>query len=134
MNHLFVGRLGGAARLLVLIGALLISVQSQQQPTFEVVSVKPNGTQPTKAPSYIRYGPQTVDAGYYSLRGLILDGYRLQSLSILSSESRANEILDGNYNIMAKADHGVPTEQLRLMLQRSRERIVVDHVERPSEN
>jgi uncharacterized protein (TIGR03435 family) len=84
--------------------------------TFEVASVKPSPPAPKKAPIYIRYGPQSVDAGYYPLRGLIVEAYQLQSTRILTSDSHGDDLLNGAYDVVAKAEYPVPKEQLRLML------------------
>ena len=67
MKHRFASRLSASAGLLLVVGLLLVGIQGQQRPAFKVASVKPSGPQPQRAPTYLRYGPQSLDAGYYPL-------------------------------------------------------------------
>jgi uncharacterized protein (TIGR03435 family) len=85
-------------------------------PTFDVASVKlwkDDGVSPRN--SHSNYSPQGIDFGARTLGFIIGEAYRFPAGLILAG-SHTNELRQG-YDIVAKADHAVPKEQLRLMLQ-----------------
>jgi uncharacterized protein (TIGR03435 family) len=92
------------------------------QPLFEVASVKPykdDGVGPRR--SHSSYGPQGIDFAGRSLAFIIAEAYHVPGGRIVGPGSLTKQALWGpltqGYDIVAKADHAVPKEQLRLMLQ-----------------
>jgi bla regulator protein BlaR1 len=92
------------------------------RPTFEVAWVKPykdDGVGPRN--SHTSYGPQGVDLGARPLAFIIGEAYNFPvgrvSTPGLLRKGPIWESLTQGYDIVAKADHAVPKEQLRLMLQ-----------------
>jgi len=90
------------------------------RPAFEVASVKlytEEGVGPRNAHS--TYGPQGIDLGARTLGFIISEAYQFPPGRIVGSSSLTGDALKGppGYDIVAKADHAVTKEQLRLMLQ-----------------
>jgi uncharacterized protein (TIGR03435 family) len=85
-------------------------------PAFDVASVKlwkDDGVGPRN--SHSNYGPQGIDFGARTLGFIIGEAYKFPA-GLIVPGSHTNEMRQG-YDIVAKADHAVPKEQLRLMLQ-----------------
>jgi bla regulator protein BlaR1 len=85
-------------------------------PAFEVASVKlwkDDGVSPRNSRS--TYGPQGIDFGARTLGFVIGEAYRVP-VGLILAGSHTNDFRQG-YDIVAKADHAVPKEQLRFMLQ-----------------
>jgi hypothetical protein len=83
------------------------------RPAFDVASVKPwkdDGMSPRN--SHSTYGPQGIEFGARTLGFIIGEAYKLPAGLILPG-SFTKEFREG-YDIVAKADHAVPKEQLRL--------------------
>jgi uncharacterized protein (TIGR03435 family) len=87
-----------------------------------VASVKPykdDGVGPRN--SHSSYGPQGVDFGGRTLAFIIAEAYNFPVGRLVGPGSLTKQALWGSltqgYDIVAKAEHAVPKEQLRLMLQ-----------------
>jgi len=96
--------------------------EARGRPVFEVASIKPYkdaGVGPRN--SHSTYGPQGVDFGGRSLAFIIAEAYHIPAGRIVGPGSLTKQALWGpltqGYDIVAKADHAVPKEQLRRMLQ-----------------
>jgi bla regulator protein BlaR1 len=91
------------------------------RPAFEVASVKITKEDGGTGPRNFRrsYGPQGIDFGGLTLGFIIGDVYQMPANRIVGSNSRMGEALKGppGYDIVARADHAVSKEQLRLMVQ-----------------
>lgn len=106
------------------VNATAIRAQSEPavRPAFEVASVKlykDDGVGPRN--SHTSYSPQGVDFGGRSLGFIIGEAYNFTGGRIVGPGSLTKEAVWGSlaqgYDIVAKADHAVPKDQLRLMLQ-----------------
>ncbi|HEV3198242.1 MAG TPA: TIGR03435 family protein [Bryobacteraceae bacterium] len=104
------------------VGARPGRAQSQPtaRPAFEVASVKlykDDGVGPRNAHS--TYNPQGIDLGARTIGFIISEAYQFPPGLMVVSSSLPKDALRGppSYDILAKADHPVPKEQLRLMLQ-----------------
>ena len=88
-------------------------------PAFEVASVRPSRISAArdKKVSYFRYTPQGLEAGGFDLLGIIARAYEIPAARISAPDSRLGNVLEATYDLNAKAEQAVPTEQLRLMLQ-----------------
>lgn len=102
--------------LLATAGMALVFGQTTPRPAFDVASVKLN-----KGPSGPRttsVNPQGISYVRDSLRVILSEAYGVKYASISSPDARFRDMLDqGTYDILAKADHPAPKEQLMLMLQ-----------------
>jgi len=107
----------------VFVALLLASsiAHAQPAPKFEVASVKlyqDDGVSPRNL--HNSYGPQGIDFRE-TLGFIIADAYNTPLGRILGAGSLTKEALWAplrvGYDIVAKADHAVPRDQLRLMLQ-----------------
>jgi uncharacterized protein (TIGR03435 family) len=96
--------------------------QTANRPTFEVASVKPYndaGTGPRNAHS--TWKPQGVDFGARTLVFLIGEAYGIPPGLIMPAQTNTKDAVLGylrqGYDIVARADHPVSKDELRLMLQ-----------------
>jgi uncharacterized protein (TIGR03435 family) len=108
-----------AVLLAVILSASSIYAQVRNivsRPAFDVASVKlwkDDGVSPRN--SHSTYGPQGIDFEARTLGFIIGEAYKFP-VGLVVPGSYTNEFRRG-YDIVAKADHAVPKEQLRLMLQ-----------------
>ncbi len=90
-------------------------------PKFEVASVKLYKDEIGTVRNSVFYGPQGITFGGVTLAFIIGEAYNFPVGRIQGPESLTKESLWGplrqGYDIAAKAEHAVPKEQLRLMLQ-----------------
>jgi len=103
-------------------GILLTAAMAlAQSPTFDVASVKlykDDGKSPRN--SHSTYGPQGIDLGARPLAFIISEAYAFPPGRVVPASSGKEAILGllrQGYDIVAKSDHAVPKEQLKLMLQ-----------------
>ena len=82
--------------------------------TFDVASIKPNTT--VNSPGWTRFDPAGVNIRRASLGSLISTAYRIPD-SLVSADPRMRDLFASRYDIVAKAEHEVPRDQLLLMLQ-----------------
>jgi uncharacterized protein (TIGR03435 family) len=102
--------------LLAATGMALALGQSTTRPAFDVASVKLS-KRPKEA-GITSVTPQGINYVGASLRMILAEAYNVKWPSMSSPDARIREMLDeGTYDIIAKADHAVPKEQLMLMLQ-----------------
>jgi len=90
-------------------------------PQFEVASIKLYKDEIGSVRNSVFYGPQGINFGGVTLAFIIGEAYNFPVGRIQGPESLTKESLWGplrqGYDIAAKAEHAVPKEQLRLMLQ-----------------
>jgi uncharacterized protein (TIGR03435 family) len=97
--------------------------QQSPRPSFEVTSVKPVQRDKRTGPGQLRYSPQGVDFSNVPLSWVIGEAYGVAYNRVSSSDQRIGDMLFSPagtayfFDIAAKADHSVPKEQIRLMLQ-----------------
>jgi uncharacterized protein (TIGR03435 family) len=112
-----------AMKVAVLIAlACAMGAAQPRESKFEVASVKPfkdDGVSPRN--SHATYGPDGINFGAFVLAAIIGEAYqfpvgRIQGSGSLTKESLWAPLRVG-YDIVAKADHPVSKDQLRLMLQ-----------------
>jgi uncharacterized protein (TIGR03435 family) len=99
-----------------------IRAQSQSgvmAPAFEVASIRPFelGKEKKRSPAR-RFSPNGLEYHTCTLRILISDAYNVKAMSISSHDAQSKDLLDQqHYDIVAKTDHEVSSQQLMLMLQ-----------------
>ena len=81
---------------------------------FDVASIRTNTTFNT--PSWMRFDPAGVNIQRVALIHLIATAYRTPE-SLISTDERMRELFASRYDIVAKAGHEVPRDQLLVMLQ-----------------
>ena len=94
----------------------LVFAQTKDRPHFDVASVKVNKER--KQPR-LAYNPLGIDLSGVPLSWVIGEAYGVPYSRISAQDSRAREILlsrDDSYDVAAKADHEVSSDQVRLML------------------
>jgi len=97
--------------------------QQSPRPSFEVTSVKPVQRDKLTGPGRLRYSPQGVDFSNVPLAWVIGEAYGVAYNRVSSSDKRIRDTFfapEGTayfFDIAAKADHSIPKEQIRLMLQ-----------------
>jgi bla regulator protein blaR1 len=120
------------AEMLAVAGPLVVgvlnapSVRAQQSVAkleFEVASVKSVQREKLSGPGQVRYDPQGVNFSNVPVISVIGEAYSVAVNRISSPDKRINDAFfspmgtDYFFDIAAKADHPVPKEQVRLMLQ-----------------
>jgi len=110
-NHLFAG---------IALLAILAHAQSER-PVFEVASVKIYKDDGVSRRNKCSYDPQGINFGGCSLGFIVGEAYHFPGGRIVGPNSLTKqamwEPLTQGYDIVAKADHPVGKDQLRLMLQ-----------------
>jgi uncharacterized protein (TIGR03435 family) len=81
---------------------------------FDVASVKPNTT--VNSSGWKRFDPAGVNIRRAALNDLIATAYRIPE-SLISADPRMRDLFAARFDIVAKAGHEVPRDQLLLMLQ-----------------
>jgi hypothetical protein len=84
------------------------------RPAFEVASIKLNTT--TNTPGWARFEPAGIDIRRAALLEVIATAYRVPD-SLVSADPRMRDLFASRYDIVAKAEHEVPRDQLLAMLQ-----------------
>jgi uncharacterized protein (TIGR03435 family) len=84
------------------------------RPVFDAASIKPNTT--TNSPGWTRFEPAGINIQRASVASLISTAYRIPG-SLVSADPRMRDLFAARYDIIAKAEHEVPKDQLALMLQ-----------------
>ncbi len=92
--------------------------KAQSQAVFDVASIKLNTT--VNTPGWTRFEPAGVNIQRAGLLSVIATAYRIPA-ALISWDERADgrmrEVLAARYDIVAKAEHEVPRDQLLSMLQ-----------------
>ena len=97
--------------------------QQSPRPSFDVTSVKPVQRDKRTVPGRLRYSPEGVDFSNVPLSWVVGEAYGVAYNRVSSSDRRIEDVFlspDGTqsfFDLAAKADHPVPKEQIRLMLQ-----------------
>jgi len=84
------------------------------RPVFDAASIRPNTT--TNSPGWTRFEPAGINIQRTSVASLISTAYRIPA-SLVSADPRMRDLFAARYDIIAKAGHEVPKDQLALMLQ-----------------
>ena len=83
-------------------------------PAFDVASIRPNSGE---GPSGSRFDPTGVTIRSTRLLDLISMAYQMPYSRVTATNPLARDLLGTRYDIVAKADHEVPKDQLLVMLQ-----------------
>ena len=119
--------IGIAASAVVLGGLILASsftprwiafAQTATRPVFEVASVKLWTNADGGGPTHTRIDPQGIDIPGARLSEIAADAYQIPYTRISPpSNARGRDVWNSRYEIAARADRSVSSEQIMLMLQ-----------------
>jgi bla regulator protein blaR1 len=89
-------------------------ISNATRPAFDVASIRPNTT--TNTPGWTRLEPTGINIRRAALLEVIATAYRVPE-SQITADPRMRDLFAARYDIVAKAEHEVPRDQLLTMLQ-----------------
>jgi uncharacterized protein (TIGR03435 family) len=107
---------GVEMRALAVVSFAIVALAQDHPVAFDVASVKPSPGPRNKKGADFRYGPQGIEAASYPLKGLVIEAYDVRPSRIETRDAHAKDLLSVAYDLIAKAEHPAPKEELRLML------------------
>jgi uncharacterized protein (TIGR03435 family) len=98
----------------LLLLAVGLAAMGQAQVAFDVASIRPDTS--VNSAGWTRFEPAGVNIHRASLLSLISTAYRIPD-SLVSADPRFRDLFASRYDVVAKAEHEVPKDELLLMLQ-----------------
>jgi uncharacterized protein (TIGR03435 family) len=95
-------------------GSAQPQAEAISRPAFDAASIKPNTS--ANSPGWMHFEPAGVSIQRTSLLAVIAAAYRIPD-SLISADEFMRDVLAARYDIIAKAGHEVPRDQLLSMLQ-----------------